>query len=207
MQEIRLPSFNDFSPRIIKEDIAACLNVIEKHHGNRKKIIKEWADIYFDGLENNRSSTNIPSTLTSTGLAEGKKTIQLTEVGNSILKARTPKEAAIIFCKHLYQNKNAHLLIEAVKQLKGENKKITKETLKKELSKLGISKLSSGTTDHTTLLNWFKYCGIINSDLSLNKSIIKSALGVTSDEIDLIQGLDPGQKQFIYCFTSVRLRG
>jgi hypothetical protein len=199
MKETRLPSFNDFSPIIINRDIAQCLKVIKKHNGDRKAIINEWAQIYFKGVSNKRSSANIPATLKSTGLTEGKDPIKLTDLAESIIKATTASEGAAIFCKHLYQNKNANLLVEAIKQLNAESKKPTKENLKKELVKLGIKKLSSATTDHTTLLNWFIFAGIINADFTINDRALKDTMGVTSAEIDLLQELTEGQKYFVYC--------
>ena len=45
----RLPSFNDFSPIILKGDLRPCLQAIIDGGGNDKKVVHSWAAMYFAG--------------------------------------------------------------------------------------------------------------------------------------------------------------
>src|ERR1051325_6549936 len=115
---MRLPSFNDFSPEILKGDLRPCLTAIERFSSDDKRVIQEWAKDYFCGKANKRSSTNIPATLTSTGLVAGKsRPFALTEFGKRVAHAPNATEAAEIFCQELIDKKNGIKVIEAVREL------------------------------------------------------------------------------------------
>lgn len=197
MSDIRLPSFNDFSPTIIKEDIRTCLQAIIDGDGEDKKVFKAWADMYFSGIENKRSTTNIPATLRSTGLSTGKRPLALSSIGKTILAAPSPKEAAKIFCAHLLREKNAKVLIEALSAMKKRKVSITKNSLKSELKSLGVSGLSNNTTDHSTLKNWFIFSGLVNKDGEPNDEEIKDILGISSNELNEFKALSLGQQVFL----------
>lgn len=197
MSELRLPSFNDFSPEILKQDLRPCLKAVVDGGGDDSKVIKAWADTYFKGVENKRSSCNISATLGSTGLSTRKRPITLSEIGKAILDAPTAKEATRLFCSHLLRNKNGKLVIEALAALKKRNIKVTKQSLKKELEALGVTKLSINTTDHSTLKNWLVEAGLVSEDGTPNDDEIKSLLGISSTEIDEFKSLSLGQQVFL----------
>lgn len=197
MSEIRLPSFNDFSPKILNGDLRPCLQAVIDGGGDDKKVIRKWGDEYFDGVKNKRSSTNIPATLRSTGLSTGARPIALSPVGLNILAAPTAAEAAKLFCAHLLKEKNAKLLIEALSALRKRKVRITKLTLKDELKSLGVSGLSNNTTDHSTLKNWLIHAGLVSTDGIPNDAEIKRILGISSTEIDEFKSLSLGQQVFL----------
>lgn len=197
MPEIRLPSFNDFSPEILKGDLRPCLQAVIDGGGDDKKVIRKWGDEYFGGVENKRSSTNIPATLRSTGLSTGVRPLALSPVGLSILAATTADEAAKLFCAYLLKEKNAKLLIEALSAMRKRKVRITKPTLKDELKSLGVSGLSNNTTDHSTLKNWLIYAGLVSAEGDPNDAEIKAILGISSTEIDEFKSLSLGQQVFL----------
>ena len=197
MPETRLPSFNDFSPEILKGDLRPCLQAVVDGGGDDKKVISKWADEFFGGVANKRSSTNIPATLRSTGLSTGVRPLALSPVGLSILTAPTAPEAAKLFCAHLLKEKNGKLLIEALSAMRKRKVRITKPTLKDELKSLGVSGLSNNTTDHSTLKNWLIYAGLVSADGDPNDAEIKAILGISSTEIDEFKSLSLGQQVFL----------
>lgn len=197
MPEIRLPSFNDFSPEILKGDLRPCLRAVVDGGGDDKKVIRKWADEFFGGIANKRSSTNIPATLRSTGLSTGVRPLALSPVGLSILAAPTADEAAKLFCAHLLKEKNGKLLIEALSAMRKRRVRITKQTLKEELKSLGISGLSNNTTDHSTLKNWLIHAGLVSADGDPNDAAIKAILGISSAELDEFKSLSLGQQVFL----------
>lgn len=198
MPDIRIPSFNDFSTKILKGDLRLCLRAVSKYRGNEDAIFQSWADEFFGGVRNKRSSTNIPVTLKSTGLTTGGKPIELSSVGRQVLAAPSKDEAAKIFCKHLLENKNGKLLIKALSNLRQRGDKATKKALKAELARLGVVGLSNGTTDHTTMKNWFKQAGLVKDDGTPNDSELKKIVGISSAEIDAFDSLSLAQQVFIH---------
>ncbi len=200
MTTLRLPSFNDFSPEILKKDIRTCLNVIPKHRGNDEAVIKEWADLFFGGAKNKRSSVNLPATLTSTGLCPKGRPFKLSAFGISVAGAPTALEAARLFCTELIKNQNGMKLIEALREMKAREVRVTKKTLKDELKRLEITNLSAGTTDHTTLKNWMFEAGILTGKANqpeVNDAVLKSLLGISATEHEEFGQLTLAQQIFL----------
>jgi Restriction endonuclease len=197
----RLPSFNDFSPVILKNDLRACLRVIADGEGKDNAIIGKWADLFFKSKKNKRSSTNIPATLSSTGLAQSQvRPFALTEFGRQVLKCKTPQEAAQTFCREMIEAKNGDLLLRAVRELTDRGDAVTKASLKAELRRLGIVGLSTNTTDHTTLLNWMRVASIVTGPPNgpqINDVVLKQLTGVSSAEQDAFEGLTLPQQLFL----------
>jgi hypothetical protein len=197
----RLPSFNDFSPEILKHDIRLCLSVILKHGGDDAAVIAEWANLFFGGVKNKRSSTNIPATLTSTGLCEkAVRPLALSSFGKAVASAPTPLEAAQSFCAELISNKNGMKLIEAIRTMKSRSERVTKVALKEELRGLGIEGLSAGTTDHSTLKNWFFEAQILRGNTDqpeINDPLLKRLIGISAAEHDEFSTLSLAQQVFL----------
>ncbi|MCW0982976.1 hypothetical protein OK142_19305 [Agrobacterium sp. BT-220-3] len=143
----KLPSFNDFSPRILGFDIRQCLAVIPLHQGHDDEIKQEWAVRFFGGTLNKRATTNIPATLSNTGLSTGGKPLELSDFGKAVLNAPSSLAAAQEFCKGLLANPTNWLLIDALKNLEKRREAVSKDGLKAELKSLGVS-LSTGTEPH-----------------------------------------------------------
>jgi hypothetical protein len=193
----RLPSFNDFSPEILRGDLRPCLKAVVDGGGDDEKVIKSWAGLYFKGVLNKRSSTNIPATLRSTGLSTGERPIRLSDVGIKVLQAASALEAAQVFCKHLVDNKNGDLLIGALLSLNAKGTKVGKESLKSELRANGITSLSTNTTDHSTLKNWMIAAGLVSGDGKPIDSALKSVLGISATESDELRSLPLAQQVFL----------
>src|SRR5687768_2165616 len=88
----RLPSFNDFSRGIFKDDLRPILRAVAAHPGDRKAIVAAWTSGPLKKVTNHRRvSGNIPITLGSTGLASN---LVLTPFGRSVLAAASAKDAA-----------------------------------------------------------------------------------------------------------------
>jgi hypothetical protein len=198
---MRLPSFNDFSPEILKGDLRGCLAVIERCLGDERVVVDEWAKIYFDGKANKRSSTNIPATLSSTGLiARETRPFALTEFGCRVAHAATAIEAAELFCQELIQNKNGIKVIEAIRELTGRGERVSKKSLKSELERLGVTGLSTNTTDHTTLKNWMFLAGVLRGEKDrpeIDDQVLKRLIGISNQEHDDFFGLSLAQQIFV----------
>ena len=155
----RIPSFNDFSPGIIA-DIREVLKAVEAATPDRSKIHKKWAELNFKGKVDKRSTTNTQATLTSTGLLDSG-TMTLTAAGEAIAAAKSKQEAAALFSAHIIKEKNGLLVLKAISALRSRQEKVTKDSLQKELKLFDVP-LSTGTTDHTTLINWMAEGGLLN---------------------------------------------
>lgn len=173
MSENRLPSFNDFSPAILREDLRKCLQHVVNFEGDDEALIEAWADEYFEGKTNKRSSSNIPVTLKSTGLSTGARPIKLSDVGMSVLAAASAIEAAKVFCAHIIKNKNGDKLLAAIHVLGKRSIAISKTSLQEELKAQGIVGLSTNTTDHSTLKNWMVFAGIVTEDGNIDEPYLK----------------------------------
>jgi hypothetical protein len=193
----RLPSFNDFSPVILKGDIRTCLAAIRGHQGNDDAVIAQWADDFFDGKKSGRSGTNIPATLRSTGLTTGTRPLELSEFGKDVLAAPTALEAAQRFCAGMIRDHNGGVLLSAVASLRRRHEAISKESLKAELQLAGIESLSTNTTDHTTLKNWMVTAEIIDEDGRPNDALLKALLGISATEMDEWAALSLAQQLFL----------
>ncbi|WP_421729437.1 restriction endonuclease [Brevundimonas sp.] len=194
----RLPSFNDFSPGLIG-DVRAPLKTIKRLAPDWTAIVRSWANDYFGGsIDNKRASTNVPATLTSLGLFD-RKTMSLTQAGETIAAAASPQEAAQALAAHVVSTGNGILLIEAVRALNLKAEKVSKDSLKGELTLLGVE-LSAATTDHTTLLNWMVQAGLFEDrrqNFRPNDEVLKSVLGISASERGELTSLPLDQSIFL----------
>lgn len=194
MTEKRLPSFNDFSPGIIGKDLRPCLQAIVDGKGDDAVVIGIWVDKYFNGVLNKRASTNIPATLRSTGMIESGKPFTLSTVGQDVLSADSAEQALERFCTYLLRYRNGDALLLALKSLGDRGVAPTKRILQEELTRAGISGLSTGTTDHTTMKNWFMEARFLDSKQYPNDVLVKSVLGMSTAEADEFFALTIGQQ-------------
>lgn len=197
MTSRRLPSFNDFSPEILKSDLRICLAAIRDCDGDDAKVVDAWAKEFFGGAANKRSQANIPATLRSTGLSTGTRPLALSSFGTAVLAAPSAKNASQIFCAEMIRKHNGDLLLKAMAALRRRNEVITKESLKAELKREGVEALSTNTTDHTTLKNWFVNAGIIDLQGVPNDALLKELLGISTAEMDEWSGLSLPQQIFL----------
>lgn len=195
----RLPSFNDFSPGILK-DVRRPLEIVKKSNGNRATAVVEFANAFFNGVSNKRSTTNIPTTLTSLGLINSS-TFTLTDVGEIVLNCGSKTKAAAELVRHVYTNLNGDLVVQAVKEL--ENRAHSgdfKTVLKSQLKTLGVADLANATTDHTTLVNWMIEAEIVEKDgrcRRVNDHKLKALVGISASEYDELSLMDGGQRIFL----------
>lgn len=197
MPSKRLPSFNDFSPAILQADLRKCLAAVRDGGGDDEKVIEAWEGLFFGGVKNKRSRTNIPATLGSTGLSTGVRPLALSELGQKVLDAGSAKDAAQIFCADIIRNQNGELLLGAIGSLRARNEKITKESLKTELQHAGVTSLSNNTTDHTTLKNWMIAAEIIDTEGKPNDTLLKNLLGISATEMSEWALLPLAQQVFL----------
>ena len=159
MESLHIPSFNDFSPGLLNNDIRPILDCVAKNSKNDEAIFAAWAKL-FPTWDKKRIQTNITATLTSTKLAS-KRPLVLSEFGLKVLNAESANSGVEIFCTEIIKNQNGRKLIEAIQSLYLRGEKATKVTLQAELALLGV-KLSNDTTDHTTLKNWMIVAGLVS---------------------------------------------
>lgn len=195
-----IPSFNDFSPGLLKDDLRPVLLSIQLHSKNDEEIFSEWENTIFAKWDKKRVRTNIPATLRSTGLTTGRP-LELSPFGLRVLLTASVKEAAQIFCTEIIKNRNGEKLIEAIQSLHRRGERATKKTLQTELSRLGVT-LSNDTTDHSTLKNWMIVAGIVVETKKglpeVNDTSLKLLTGVSSEEVDEFQSLTLGQQTFLH---------
>jgi hypothetical protein len=198
-EAIRLPSFNDFSPGLLDDDVRRPLLIVRRFAGDRAGAVRDFATAFFKGDENKRSSNNVPATLTSTGLVDST-TFSLTDFGNKVADQPTPQDAARAFVRGLILRQNGYLLIDAIRALYqkrelGSRKKL----LKHELGLLGVE-LSTATTDHTTFENWLIVAGVVEEEGQFrrpNDGILRELIGADADEISQLLFMDPGHRLFL----------
>jgi len=196
---MRLPSFNDFSPGII-HDVRKPLEILDKFAPDFDTVVAEWDRMFFNNAGNKRARTNITATLANLGLME-RSPLCLTDTGKNIMVAPNQIEASRRLIEHIIKNYNGKFIIEAVKNLSARSEKIQKESLKKELERMKIENLSTGTTDHTTLLNWMVSAELFikkkKGEFEVNEEVIKIMLGVTTKEISELEKLPDGARIFL----------
>lgn len=195
----RLPSFNDFSPEIIK-DLRKPLEILSRLAPNRDAVVAEWDRVFFGSAGNRRASTNIPATLSSLGLM-ARQPLALTDEGQYILAAPDAIEAARRLARHIVDTRNGMSIVDAVRSLNTRGERLTKESLKRELAMIGIEKLSNATTDHTTLLNWMIEGGLFvrvgRENPVPDEKVMKAVLGLSSSERSDFAELTLAQQIFL----------
>ncbi len=195
----RLPSFNDFSPGILK-DVRRPLKIVKESNGSRSDAVTGFADAFFNGVSNKRSTTNIPATLSSLSLVE-KDEFTLTDAGEKILSCNSKTEAAAVLVKHIYDGFNGDLVIQAVRELEGRAYSGGfKAALKSQLETLGVTNLANATTDHTTLVNWMIEAEIIKKNgrrRQVDDAKLKALVGISASEYDELSLMDAGQRIFL----------
>jgi hypothetical protein len=193
----RLPSFNDFSPAILKGDLRPCLQAIADGGGDDANVIEKWTRLYFGGKKNKRASTNIPATLRSTGMTSGTRPMTLSAAGETVRLAPDAVEASRRFCTFLLKERNGLILVDALSALRVREEPITKQKLKAELEARGIEALSTNTTDHTTFKNWLAHAGLIDASGTPNDAALKSSIGISATEADELKSITLPQQIFL----------
>jgi hypothetical protein len=196
MSDKRLPSFNDFSPGLFP-DIRRPLIAIRGANGDRARIIEKISSLKEWPVSNKRAK-NVIITLQFVGVLDKDANV-LTEFGESIASAPSPVEGACRFCKRVLEKMNGLRLVEAIQGLNKRNVPVSKASLKTELVRLGITGLSTATTDHLTLANWLVACGVLSrtgKTYAINDASLKSLVGITSEEASALDELDPPQRLF-----------
>jgi hypothetical protein len=195
----RLPSFNDFSPKIIG-DVRQPLEILDRLAPDWEAVVAEWDQVFFKSADNGRARTNIPATLTSLKLMT-RNPLALTNSGQLILSAADSVEAAQRMILHVVKTLNGMAVIDAVHSINARGEKCSKANLKLELESNGIEGLSNATTDHTTLLNWMTDSGIFTrvgrGNPEPDESTMKAALGITSSERSSFSELPLNQQIFL----------
>ncbi len=199
-KDIRLPSFNDFSPGILKGDIRFVLQIVSDANGNRVQAVSQFKEKLFNGEDNKRSITNVPTTLQTTGLVD-RDTFMLTDFGRDVLNSPDPIIAARKFTRKLILENNGILLIEAIRVIynRGEIGS-RKELLKRELIRLGVKGLSNATTDHTTFENWLLLAEIVTKDgqrRKIDNNVLSLLIKIDSNEISQLITMEPGHSLFL----------
>lgn len=197
MTKRRLPSFNDFSPGLFP-DIREPLIAVARNHGNRDKIVSAISALKKWPVSNKRAK-NVVITLRNTGLFNGDEA-SLTPLGQAIADASSPLEAARLFCKHILENMNGRVLVDAVRSLNRRAERVSKESLKRELVRLRISGLATATTDHSTLANWMAAAGVLikaGNDYSVDDLSLKSLISISSEEGAELEQLESPQRLFL----------
>ena len=201
----RIPSFNDFSPYIIK-DIRVPLRIVTSKSPNWDAIVAEWDRLFFQSADNKRASTNIPATLTNLGLLT-RTPPRLSSAGVAIAGAPSALEAARLFIKHIVENLNGMSIITGVRSLNAQSLPVNKASLKKELEMAGITNLSNGTTDHQILLNWMIEAGLFSktgrNNPKPNDSVMKTVLGISGSEWSAFSDLPLNQQIFVQILRRV----
>jgi len=193
----RLPSFNDFSPKIIG-DVRKPLLLFKQYAPDFAAVVKAWADAFFDGADNKRARTNVTATLNTLGLID-RPSMTLTEAGEFIASAPTPREGAERLAVHVVETRNGMSVIEAARSLNVRGEHVGKDSLKRELEFLGIERLSRATTDHTTLANWFAEAGLLDKSQNLAPidEAMKRVLGISATERAELSALPLEQQIFL----------
>ena len=192
----RIPSFNDFSPVLIA-DIREVLKAVANFGPDKDKIYQAWADLNFGGKVNTRSTTNTRSTLTSTGLLDASS-MTLTPAGQAIAAANAKDEAAALLSAHIIKERNGILVLKAIVAIRTRDETVTKARLAKELTLFGVA-LSTGTTDHTTLMNWMAEGGLLIKSKNFEpvETKIKKLTGLSTSEAYEWDGLPVQQQVFV----------
>ncbi|MEX2376347.1 MAG: restriction endonuclease [Dehalococcoidia bacterium] len=198
----RLPSFNDFSPGIIGS-IKECLQIVAETEGDRAAGVTRFREKYFEGEDNKRSRVNLPTSLGPKGLdLVDLRTWSLTELGREALAADNEKRALLIVLTDVIERRNGDKLLDAVRTLeKREHRGSFKSGLKTELASLGITDLSTATTDHTTLANWMVKANLLvregRTGYRVNEDGVRDVLGITTDDRAELASLRAGQQLII----------
>ncbi|MFU2207247.1 restriction endonuclease [Solidesulfovibrio sp. C21] len=199
-RNLRLPSFNDFSPGILGKDIRRPLRIVADAQGDRDVAVKRFASEFFSGNANKRSITNVPVTLINTGLVDSG-TFLLTDFGLDVVNASSPLLAAREFVKRMILDRNGILLIEAIRTLYYRREVGSRKALlKRELENLGVEGLSNATTDHTTLENWMMEAGVVVQDGQYRRpddDVLRDLIGADSDDLSAILAMEPGPRLFL----------
>lgn len=205
MTEKRLPSFNDFSPGLFP-DIREPLRAARANAGERDAIAAAISAQKGWPATNKRAKTNVLVTLQNTGLFD-LQSAKLTELGNTIADAASALDAARLFCKHVLEHMNGRTLVSAVRSLNKRNEKVTKASLKAELVRLGIAKLSNATTDHLTLRNWMAAAGLLDegANYSVRDPELKALISISSEEEAELEQLEVAQRIFLAVFRRLTL--
>jgi hypothetical protein len=202
-EQKRLPSANEFSPNQV--DLRRVLELANADAGNRAAIVEAIRAEYYSASAARRATAeerleqqqkranNVLIGMKEYGLFD-LSTNQLTTFGDELLVIADDPTRYARFARHILAECHGIEVLDAVQALQSRDERPTKEALHRELETRGF-KLSTATTDHTSLLNWLGPAGIVKgTKREVDDAALGALTGVTLKTLEEWAGLNREQR-------------
>jgi len=196
MNANELPFGTQFSPEQI--NLRRLLEIAQEYSGKtNKEFVEQIAHEFFaQKASPEKLAGNTSISLKSYGVVIGRNTIEITEVGRSLLSITDDEQLKKEFAKHILLNLNGLVFIETLRRMYLSGDSLTNANINIALIHQGFQ-LQQTSNNVQVMKLWLEQAGIILGDWKINEAALKELLGIESSEIALFKELSPEQYYFL----------
>lgn len=209
---IRIPNAADFSPNQVK--LRRALEIVRDADGDKEAMTEGLRTAFFSHraekrtdrderlVQQNKSANNILISLRCYGLIDDSN--RLTDVGRAVVEEADDTRRAEAFARHILLNLHGIEVIYGVWALQKRAEPVTKRTLARQLTSMGIRTHQGGEivgdrTLHTYMLMWLQEAKVI--DIEHNYRVDEAAFlrlcGVSRGLLEELRQLSRPQRDFL----------
>lgn len=197
MNKKDLPYGTQFTPNVV--DLREVLKLIKENQGEQTQpFIDELVRNYFEKNESNSKRTmanNCKQSLVSYGILRSGGGIQMSEFGDRLYQVNNTQDFYDHFARHILINLNGLILLDGIRRLNREGRRVTNESIIGEMNKKGFNYRSTSNNVQSMKL-WLGKSGVLNK-WNIDEEKLNSLIGVPKDELDILKGLNPAQYYFV----------
>lgn len=208
----RLPNAADFSPNQIR--LRKALEIARDADGDKDELIEEVRKAFFAHRAESRSSVedrlvqqrksanNILISLRCYHLLDGEN--KLTGVGRELVSEADDDKLADVFARHILIRLHGIEVIYGVWALQKRAEPVTKRSLARQLTSMGLrthqgGEITGDRTLHTFMLMWLQQAKVIDiaNNYQVNEAAFLRLCGVSREQLDELRHLSPPQRNFL----------
>lgn len=212
MSKSNLPFGAEFSPSQI--DLVELLRIVKENEGDLKAIEARIKAVYFS--KRNISDANKDKLALNTRIALQSYQLitesgYLTEVGNelysyireSAINEDVLNKMYLRFAQHIYTRLGGHLLVEAIRYLRGSGLKVTREAIKNHLRDYYGIYIPPNGRHISTMKLWLEKAGILTKNYEVNEGCLEQVLNVSKNTFADIYNLTEPQRDFLRALATM----
>lgn len=193
-----IPFGAQFSPNQV--ELGTILEICSKNNGSRAKITEEILNTFFlekgqDVYNRKKLAGNTYLALKAYGIVDENG--NLTELGNSLVNAKSNEELYQIFSKHILLRLRGLDLIQTAQDMRVHAEPISLVSFRRWLLERGMS-IPRGVVHMSSMRLWLEKSGIITSDKwDVDQEKLQIALGTNPEGVNELSSLTVEQRAYI----------
>lgn len=208
-----LPFGDAFSPKQLNTgdneppELVIILEKVKEYEGSEDAFDEEMRRLFFPEHDNTTRSKNVRLGLKPNGYGITDDEFYFTDLGEELYELRTdPDDLYARFAQHILQNRHGLKGIEIVEDLESQGKETINDNVKDEFRRQYGFHINNTTNHWSQMRAWMSKAGVVNTGTpyyDINRTRIEELIGVDSDDIVDLDGLNESQQAFLRALTLI----